>query len=401
MIVEGRLTTVVVPSNAMEAAHDPEKADCLTGAVVDYVNQIQSAGVYKGSELSAVAMQAYHADYYLSQVYNGGHSQFIGNTGIAMLPTTSGDALAGLKAMGASTQHQILQEMIAWVEEHPEEAALQNGFESRAAALDALDSRFYEAEKQQPMTRLAARWIASWPELHVVAKDQYASEIERLARLHPHLPQRRIWLSVHKISFQMTDPLQITVAAACGAVVPDPEIKLAVRPGSQMNVEGEECLAFVVLTDKGSRVCVFEKTGGRLYEFGASRPLPGLAQMTPETLKNFLPPPVGRRLSTVGADTIRSFTRIAEQNLAAEAIDLLLRKSDLDPAGMITAVRVGDGSATWYVVTREARIVVATHSDRADVVGSDGKAALTVTRAEIERHAAEAAAGRDSIRGTP
>ncbi|MGY4411512.1 hypothetical protein ACVWW4_003248 [Bradyrhizobium sp. LB7.1] len=165
MIVDGRLTMVVVPSKALEAARSPEKADHLTGAVVDYVNEIQSVGVYTAGELPAVAIQAYHADYYLSQVYNGGHSQFIGNTGLEMLPTTSGDALAGLKAMGASAQHQILQEMIAWVEAHPGEAALQTGFENRAAALSALDRRFFAAERQQPMTQLAARWIASWPRI--------------------------------------------------------------------------------------------------------------------------------------------------------------------------------------------------------------------------------------------
>src|SRR3954452_22579319 len=98
MIVDGCLTKVVVPRKALEAAQDPEKADYLTGAVVDYVNQIQRVGVFTRGELPAAAMQAYHADYYLAQVNNGGHSQFIGNTGIAMLPTTSGDALAGLEA---------------------------------------------------------------------------------------------------------------------------------------------------------------------------------------------------------------------------------------------------------------------------------------------------------------
>lgn len=157
MMQGGRLAIVVVPRDALDAARDPENAEYLTGAVVNYVNQIQRVGVYSGHELPAVAMQAYHADYYLAQVYNGGHSQFIGNNGIKMLPTTSSDALAGLRAMGASAQHQILREMIAWVEAHPGEAALQNGFESRPAALNALDDRFYEAERQQPMTQLAAQ----------------------------------------------------------------------------------------------------------------------------------------------------------------------------------------------------------------------------------------------------
>ena len=397
MIVDGCLTTVVVPRKALEAARAPEKADYLTGAVVDYVNEIQRAGVYTRRELPAVAMQAYHADYYLAQVNNGGHSQFIGNTGTAMLPTTSGDALAGLKAMGASTQHQILQEMLAWVEEHPGEAAQQNGFDNRPAALNALDSRFYEAERQQPMTQLAARWIASWPELHAVAQEQYASEIERLAQLHPHRSHRRIWQSVRHISFQMTDSLQITVAAACGAVAPEPELKLMVLPGSNMELAGQQRMAFGVKTDRGSRLCVYEEAGGQLYEFGPGSQRPNPAEMH-EVLKSFPPILVGARLSAVAADTLRNFARIAEQNLAAEAIDLLLRKSDLDPAAQITALRVNDDWAAWYAVTGKTCVMVATLGDRADLVGSDGKAALTVTRAEIERHAAQAAAGRDSLR---
>jgi hypothetical protein len=383
MIVDGRLTTVVVPRESLEAALNPEKAEYLTGALVDYVNQIQRLGIYTGSELPAVAMQAYHADFYLAQVYNGGHSQFIRNTGVAMLPTTSGDALAGLEAMGASAQHQILQEMIAWVKEHPDEAALQDGFETRAAALKALDSRFYEAEGLQPVTQLAARWIANWPEMRAVAKEQYASEIERLAQLNPHLSQRRIWRSVRKISYQITDRLQLTVAAACGAVMPDPELKLMVLPGFDMDVEGERCKTFGVKTDKGSRLCVFEDAGGRLYEAGMSSPF------------------VGARLSTVDADAIGNFSRVAEQTLAAEAIDLLLRNSGLDPAATITALSVSDGQAAWYAVTGNTLVLIETLGDRACVVGSDGKAALTTTRAEIERHAAEAAVGRDSLPTPP
>lgn len=396
MIVGGRLTTVVVPRDALEAAREPDNAEYLTGAVVDYVNEIQRAGAYTRDELPAMAMQAYHADYYLAQVYNGGHSQFIGNTGTTQLPITAGDALAGLKAMGASEQHQILLEMIAWVQANPGEAAAQNGFTQRAAALEALDARFYEIEQQRPMTPLAARWIASWSELQAVTPDQYAAEIERLAQLHPHWSQRQIWRSVRKIRFQMTDRLQITAAAACGAVAPEPELKLLVIRGSNQDVEAQQCTAFEVKTDKGARLCVYEEAGGQLYEYGPGSQGLKPADM-PEILKSLPPSLVGARLSVVAADTARNFSTIAEQNLAAEAIDLLLRNSGLDPAAMITALAVSDDRATWYAVTGETGVMVETLGDRADLVGPDGAAVLTVTRAEIERHAAEAATGRDSM----
>lgn len=396
MIVDGRLATVVVPREDLEAARDPEKAEYLTCAVVDYVNRIQDAGVYTRRELPAVVMQAYHADYYLAQVYNGGHSQFIGNTGMEMLPTTSGDALAGLKAMGANAQYQILQEMIAWVDEHPEDAACQ-AYDVRAAALDPLDDRFYEAQRQQPMTRLAALWIASWPELYTVSREQYPSEIERLAQLHPHLPQRRIWLSLRRISYQMTDRLQLTVAAACGAVRPDPELKRVVYPGSGMDVEGAQGIVFGVRTNKGSRLCVYEEAGGQLYEADPVSQSPKRSEMH-EILKIFPSSRVGERLSTVEAGTIRSFSQVAEQNLAAAAIGLLLRKLGLDTDADITALSVSDDQATWCAFTEGTGVLIQTLGDRANVLKPGGETMLTVTRTEIEQHAAEAAVGRDSLK---
>ncbi|MGX4806427.1 DMP19 family protein [Bradyrhizobium guangdongense] len=391
MIVDGRLRTVIVRHDDFEAAKDPKKAGSLTAAVANCVVELQYFGSYTRNELPEAAIQAYHADLYLGQVLNGGHSQFIHNVGIEMLATTAGDALAGLKAMGASAQHQILQEMIDWVQAHPGEAVVQSGFDNRAPALDALDDRFYEAEEEESMIPLAARWIAGWPELRVVPQEEYASEIKRLAQLHPQ-QSRRVWRSVEDIRFQMTDDLQITIAAACGAVLPEAECKLEVRAGGKMVVEGQQCMAFGVGTDKGSRLCVFEEAGGRLYEFVARSPTSPVEPAKSETSTNL------RRLSVVGADAIRNFSTIAEQNLAAEAIDLLLRKSDLDPVAMITALRVSDEGAVWYAVSGETCITVATLRDRADLVGSDGKAILSVTRAEIERHAAEAAAGGASMR---
>src|SRR5689334_23259681 len=235
MIVDGRLATVVIPREAIEGAGEPDKA--VTQALVEYVNDIQRAGVYPRHEMPAVAMQAYHAAYYLAQVSKGGHAQFIRSTGIPMLPTMSSDALAALQAMGAGAQHQILLEMLAWVTANLGEAAKQNGSSVRMDVLQALDDRFQAAEREQPITRHAARWIAGWPELRVVGREHYPAEIDRLARLNPHLTRRRVWQGVQQLRIQMTDPLQSTIAAACGAVKPQPEVKLEVHPGFNVEIE--------------------------------------------------------------------------------------------------------------------------------------------------------------------
>ena len=380
MIVGGRLATVVIPRDAIEGAHEPDKA--VTQAVVDYVKDIQRTGVYPRHEMPDVAMQAYHADYYLAQVNNGGHTQFIRNTGIGMLTATSGDALAAMKAMGAATQHQILLEVLAWLKTNLEETAKQNGFSVRAQEIQALDERFYAAEREQPMTRLAARWIAGWPGLRIVGREQYQAEIDRLAQLNPHLARRRVWQSVQQLRFQMTDDLQTTIAAACGAVKPQPEVKLQVRPGVNLEIEGQQCTAFGVGTDKGTRLCVFEKTGGRLYELdGSGRRVAA-----------------GARLSTVGAEKIRQFAKASGQMRAAEAVDLLLRKAGLDPRAMMTAWEVFDGGVTWIAATGQTRVAAAIIGNGAVLTKPDQTPIVGVAREEIDRYAAVASAGGESMR---
>lgn len=227
---EGRLTTVIVPRKWVDAAAEPDGAYHMSAAIVDYVNDVQQAGVFARHEMPAKAMQAYHADYYLAQVNNGGHSQFIGNSG-ELLRTITGDALAGLEAMGATAQHRILIEMAAWAAANPADAGAQDGFGIRAEPLDSLDTRFYAAEGETPIAPLAARWIASWPELRIVEDDRYASAIAEIAASNPNLGPRLVWKNVQEIRYQLTDPLQIAVAAACGAAEPQPEIKTGVGGG--------------------------------------------------------------------------------------------------------------------------------------------------------------------------
>jgi hypothetical protein len=396
MLVDGRMTTVLVRSEDHDAAKQPGNGHLLVCAIVDYVDDIQRAGVYGRHELLPALMQAYHADYYLAQVNNGGHSQFIGNTSVGMLPTTGADTLAGLLAMGAQVQHQILDEMMAWVEANPEEAAAQNGFSVSASLLDQLDTRFVEAEQQMPMSELSAGWIATWPQLRLVPADQYSDEIERLAQLNPHLEARRIWQSVEHLHFQMTGQLEITVAAACGAVKPNPEVKLALHAGSNMEVEGQTCKAFGLHTDKGLRLCVFEDAGGRLYEYVESAPFP--TSQTPEYLKNYRPLVVGVRLSTVGADTIRQFIDIAEKLFCAEAIDLLLRRAGMDTGAMITAWEVCGASATWIVATGQTWVAAAIADKGAVLTKPDQTPIVSISRAEINDHASRVAIARATMR---
>jgi len=397
-LIDGRLSAVVVRRKWFEAASTADGFHDLPAAVVNYVNDVQQKGVYARHELPQRTMQAFHADYYVAEVDNGGHSQFIRNAG-AMLPTIVADALGGLEAMGARAQHQILTEMDAWVGAHPEEARAQTGFDVRAKPLDELDTRFYAAEREMPIAQLSARWITTWPELRVVPDEQYSSAIDQIAALNPFLGVRLIWKTVQNLRYQMTDQLQISIAAACGAVIPEPEAKLTVAGGGYEEIEGQRCLAFAVRTDKGMRFCVFDDAGARLYDYVQRSPVPKLGpDLNLDDLKNFKGPHAGVRLSTVSANTIRQFVAAGNETRAPEAIDLLLRKAGLEPNAMITAWKLQDGGATWIVATGGHRIVAVTSREWAELIDQNSKPIVAVTKVEINLHVAEAAKGGASLR---
>jgi hypothetical protein len=149
-----------------------------------------------------------------------------------------------------------------------------------------------------------------------------------------------------------------------------------------VEIEGQKCMAFGVGTDKGKRLCVYEKAGGRLYELDSHA---GRVA-------------AGARLSTVGADRIQQFAKAADPLLAPEALVSLLWKAHLDPKAMVTAWDVADDAMSWIVATGETRAAAAVARTGAVLTKPDQTPIASVSREEMERIAAEAVAGRDSLR---
>src|SRR5262249_2730054 len=153
--------------------------------IVAFVNHVRAASQYADHELPPEVLGIYCADSYLAQVNNGGHSQFVGNSGQSLAANIR-YALPGLKTIGAEAQYRTLADLKDWITANPKEAAAQNGFSSRAADLETLDTRFYEAEKQASITDLAARWIARWSQLETVDSERYGERLKALAAQNPN-----------------------------------------------------------------------------------------------------------------------------------------------------------------------------------------------------------------------
>jgi hypothetical protein len=339
--------------------------DDLPAAISQFVHDITWAGGYLPDQLPPKVMHVHHLGYYVGQVCNGGHAQFFHNCG-ETFQTVAAGALAALKAMGAEKQHQALAAMAAWAETSSEESR-----EAQVNALDGFEKLFWAGENERPIEPLLGRWISSWPELRVVDNGRYDPAIDEIAALNPSRGPSLVWRNVQGIRYQMTDPVQIAIAAACGAVEPEPETKIRVARPMRWEVEGEQCVAHAVWTLKGKRLCVCDDAGARLY---AHKPDQADA---------------GSRLSAVDAATIKRFVKVANETQAPEAIDLVLRRADVNPAAMITAWEALENEARWIAFTYYRVVVARTSPHGATLTDLDGRQLAAITKADIERHAAE------------
>ena len=381
------LYTVIVPRSAMAGLTDPDHFDDIVEAVVKFVEAMRE--FYSATEVSAKAMQAYHADRYVAEVNNGGHSQFIHNCHDDLGPIVS-DILAGLTAMKLGMHQSIAEQMAVWVAEHPHEAAQQTGFEGgRARFLDRLDDLFDKAEKAMPMIDHLARWIPSWPDLEVVDDADYEQAIHSRLTMHPMSEVRFVARSVRKLTGQMTGWFQVGAGLAC-ANLPLAEIKLGIGNGRAIEIDGQQTQAYYVHTNANQpRLCVVTKEYAAAYELLETDHLhtPRLRTVT-------------RKLSHVRSETIAKVIELANKYHAPMALDLLLRKSGIDPSGAAVAPMSIEPKPTGAVVNwlvaagGQTLSALSVPSGSALLRPGDGQYLATVTRGEVEEYSLRVEAGR-------
>lgn len=135
-----KLKVITVPESVLA---DDAKDYALMMAIVNWFNKVQNEGAFLMGEMPAAACQAYHADYYLAQVNNGGHAQFALNS--QMNPVVLHWALEGLKAAGLDEMYQCLKELEAM------KLSLSNMDDYRALVQSGqvapLDTRFFANSK--------------------------------------------------------------------------------------------------------------------------------------------------------------------------------------------------------------------------------------------------------------
>lgn len=366
--VNGRLTGAIISKSS---GGDAFSINYFTDAVERVCNYVEH-------ELPTELIQVRYADYYLEQVNNGGHSQFVGNSG-AKLANNIEHALAGLRNMGARRQVEILTQLKAWIEANPTEAALQKGFgEFRAPYLDELDERFYDAEERSSIGDLCASWIQRWSNLEIVDDDRFVDRMRALGAQNPNFDIRSIFTVSQKNRRMLTGELYGPIAVACGAVQPEPDVLISVNAGQHIDFEGKSLVQWSLSTDKGRRYAVVREDGAILFE-SADR----------------------KQIASVDADRIKQFASAVETMNADIAVDLILRRVGLPPSEVgspgLAAWNIDENQATWIAQIELRKLVIRTKADRAALLDEWGNATLSLSTEEIAAHRALAIRGRASM----
>ncbi|MDX8517169.1 DMP19 family protein [Mesorhizobium dulcispinae] len=379
---------IVVPRSKIEEAG--EEPFQLVVAIMQFAVTMISKGLYRYQEINPKAMQVFHADWYSSEVKNGGHSQFIHNAA-REIDTMIANARAGLSACEAKGQLATLEKMSAWVARHPDKAARQTGFEGgRDDFLDTLDDAFYEADEAAPLDGLLARWITSWPDLQIVDDDDYDDAIDRIVLSNPQREGRLLHESVGKLVSQMLSQREVGAGLACARISPS-EIKQAFGMARMLDVEGEKQMVFQLRTSaKELRLCAATKTHVAVYEHIAPEDPPVIRPGENPLGANA--PRVGVRLGHAEGTEIETVIELAEQYHAPVAVDLLLRKAGFDPADAVVSansvVQTAEGPVVNWVVLASDRAFLFLSSPNGGVLlrGKDDEKLAEAAMPELHEH---------------
>jgi hypothetical protein len=135
-------------------------------------------------------MQAFHADYYIAQVNNGGHSQYVGNSGWHQYQID--DIRAGLAAIGIEDGIELYEDLCAFADSHPEQfrgGMVTRGFGAFPEFFDKADKLFF-AGLDDRLMKGNSEWIRSLDCLLVLEEGQYRKVMTELPGRNPHAAQR-------------------------------------------------------------------------------------------------------------------------------------------------------------------------------------------------------------------
>lgn len=260
---EPLVASIVVRQSSFESGEDTK----IVSEVVDFVNRMLQQGLYLRSELPPNALRAFHTDFYLAQVANGGHGQFVGNSRWA--PAIVQDIREGLSAMNAAPYEAIFSDLCTLIESDSRRAkqiADGGGFGDSDPEIKKLDGRFFQHDVYRTFSPIIARWLRSLPELEVVPDDDIAKRLKELCEANPQFAERRLARHELALNENLQNPIWVAGRLLCLNAGCMPVLSIGGGDPSAITPDGEQVTAWQLQTAQGRRMLQIGRSHAVLCE---------------------------------------------------------------------------------------------------------------------------------------
>lgn len=240
---EGYPVEAVIVSKEALASDDPFD---IVESNINFLNGLLGECL-RPDEVSQDGMRSYLVDYYLTQVENGGFSQFVYNSGWD--PDINRAIGEGLEAMGAERHRKHFEQaagLLDRIDPDRMEEFLEGEYFGENEVRDALnqfDDRFGAIEEEENLLDLNARWLRSLSNLITLDPEEMDAEVERRAAALPDREERIAAAAAAAPRFEKL------IVALCEAAGHELDQITAGDPSFEWN--GEPLIAWHFLTDKG------------------------------------------------------------------------------------------------------------------------------------------------------
>lgn len=238
------ITELVLPQ---DAATSPDPY-ALIQCNIDFINHLLQNASFTPAQIIPEPYWSYQVDYYLCQVKNGGHVQYLHNSRITtpqMKPAIE-SAQRGLAAMGAADFAEIYEDLLKIVSQEPIDEA----------AIDSLDDRFWKLDVNG-MNKKNREFLLTLPSLRLVPTETWIAELEKLARLNPQFEERANEIRYERAQQEANDPFLKIANNLCREAQRD-FVHFAGR--RRCKLDGKTAMGIYMLTDKGPAVMMAFET---------------------------------------------------------------------------------------------------------------------------------------------
>jgi len=184
-----RHSTVVVSEGAF-ASNDPydiilSNIEFLNAQLEEYLTH---------DEIAINSLRSYYVDYFLTQLENGGFSQFVYNSSWGECIDYITD---GFAAMGAVKHRELFEQAAEQMSKRLGIEGLKRFFASdyfgeneERDILNEFNNAFFELSATEDLVSLNAQWLRQLPELVVLPDDQLREELRRRVAAIPNREER-------------------------------------------------------------------------------------------------------------------------------------------------------------------------------------------------------------------